>query len=187
LSSTDGRRGDRWADLFDEREARKKRPMSEAQHAALAKARHAAFHCKDCGFALYRGYCANCADRDRRKLMVECAREWLEQGVLILDTETTGLDGYLVALAIIDTNGDTLFESLVNPECPIEDGAQQVHGLSNEDVATAPTWREICEQVGAILNGRYVITYNDRLRWCVYHAPSEFARRVVWYLLPVLH
>lgn len=67
----------------------------------------------------------------------------------ILDTETASLRGGVVELAMlhIDTELNVLgeFHTRVNPERPIEPGAFAVHGISDADVADAPTLAQIPE------------------------------------------
>ena len=67
----------------------------------------------------------------------------------VLDTETASLQGGVVELALlhIDTELNVLgeFHTRVNPERPIEPGAFAVHGISDADVADAPTLAQIPE------------------------------------------
>ena len=67
----------------------------------------------------------------------------------ILDTETASLHSGVVELALlhIDTELNVLgeFHTKVNPERPIEPGAFAVHGISDADVADAPTLAQIPE------------------------------------------
>lgn len=76
----------------------------------------------------------------------------------IIDTETTGLGptakAVEMAWVIIDDDLNILeeFESLVDPEIPIQPGAQAIHGISAEMVADAPTLDELINEV---LDGPY--------------------------------
>lgn len=81
---------------------------------------------------------------------------------LFLDTETTGLgpDGRVVEITILTPDGRVRFNSLVNPEVPIPVAASAVHGITNDVVRDAPPWPEIDAQVGALLVGHMVVTYN---------------------------
>ena len=67
----------------------------------------------------------------------------------ILDTETASLHSGVVELALlhIDNELNVLgeFHTKVNPERPIEPGAFAVHGISDADVADAPTLAQIPE------------------------------------------
>ena len=80
---------------------------------------------------------------------------------VILDTETTDLDGYVVEVAVVDAGtGETLLDSLVNPGCPIQDEARWVHGISDADVADAPHWAEVLPMLLAVTEGRTILAYN---------------------------
>ena len=74
------------------------------------------------------------------------ASAWL-LNCAILDTETTGLydDAEIVEISIIDENGGVLLDTLVKPLKPIPAEATAIHGITNEMVATAPTWVAIHE------------------------------------------
>lgn len=83
---------------------------------------------------------------------------------LYLDLETTGLhpeSGDMpVSIAVIDDNGQTILNSLVNPGRTIPAGASRVHGITNEHVKNAPTWKSICENLRQYLKDAHVIIYN---------------------------
>lgn len=72
---------------------------------------------------------------------------------LVCDTETTGLDAGRKAVEIavrrIDEDLNTLAEwsSLIDPEKPIDQGAQNIHGISAEMVANAPTMDEFVTHI----------------------------------------
>jgi len=81
---------------------------------------------------------------------------------LILDTETTRLDAKaeIIEIGIIDINGNTVFHSLVKPFGPIPSEATAIHGISDADVANAPTWPDIHQQVSDLISQRQIIIYN---------------------------
>ena len=96
----------------------------------------------------------------------QAASEWArtalaDEQAVILDTETTDLRGYICELAIIRaTDGEVLMNILVNPGVPIEPGAQAVHGITNADVADAPTFADIHAELYMQCAGRRVLVYN---------------------------
>lgn len=164
------RRGERWADLYDVSAAKPKRAMTEAQRAALEKARQAQCTCPHCktvfSFVLpWRFDCPVCFDRqlaaDRAKAARQ-ARLWLRSTrTVILDTETTDLDGYLVQIAVIRaTDGAVLLDTLVNPQHPISASARAVHHITDEQLAGAPTFAQIADELVLLLRGRRIIIYN---------------------------
>lgn len=168
------RRGKRWADLFALEEAKPKTEATPAQLAALVAALQARSTCPACGyvfdFVLPRHFvperdCVNCFSKrqaaDREAASRE-ARKWLSAAdTVILDTETTDLDGYLVQIAIIRAiDGTVLLDTLVNPQHPISDGAHQIHGLSESDLVNAPVFADIADHLFSILSGKFVVVYN---------------------------
>lgn len=79
---------------------------------------------------------------------------------LLLDTETTGLNGYLVEIAITDREGAPVFQTLVNPQTAIEAGAQKVHGISAAELVDAPTFADIEPKLRELLQHKTVVIYN---------------------------
>lgn len=168
------RRGKAHADLYDLHAAKPKRQMTEAQAAALQKARDAQRTCPNCKTVLpftlpwrwdpWRD-CPICEPAARAADRADASRQariWLaSKRTVILDTETTDLDGYLVQIAIIRAHdGAVLLDTLVNPEHPISASAQRIHGLTEEQLKDAPTFDQIADDLLALLWGRRVVTYN---------------------------
>lgn len=91
------------------------------------------------------------------------AQQWLRDNVLIMDTETTGLgdDAEIVEVTIIDTAGRVLLNTLVKPRSVIPASATAIHGITNEMVATAPSWPHVCRSLYDIISGRRVVIYNS--------------------------
>ena len=91
------------------------------------------------------------------------ARALLADNPLFFDTETTGLDGSaeICDIAIIDAAGQVLLNTLVKPTCPIPPQASAVHGITDADVAEAPTITAIWPELAALLAGaRPLVAYN---------------------------
>lgn len=166
-----GRNRPNFYKLYDLNEAIPKRTATEAQLAALAKAREAwgqARTCQRCGSIFGHslkgsgGFCRFC--RDHREA-VNWAREALADGrAVILDTETTGLGSgaEIIEIAIITTSGETLLDTLVKPAGDIPSEATAIHGITQADVEAAPTWAEIDGQIFDVLhNASRIIIYND--------------------------
>ncbi|MEV3812529.1 3'-5' exonuclease [Aeromonas allosaccharophila] len=80
----------------------------------------------------------------------------------ILDTETTGLDDQaeIIEISIIDQFGGVVFDSLVKPQKPIPAEATAIHGITNDMVATAPSWADIHDEVCRIVNCYPLVIYN---------------------------
>lgn len=94
---------------------------------------------------------------------VAWARNLVEQNDwVLLDTETTGIEtsAEIVEIAIIDPQGKVLLNTRVRPSSEIEPGAFDTHGLDIEQLANAPTAKEIWADVQAIIEHKIVIAYN---------------------------
>lgn len=160
--------------LYDAKAAHQKQQATPAQLAALEAARLAQRTCPRCKTVVASktaldpelGICDSCyavregnihvgardeAIRVARKLMA-----W--PGLLILDTETTGLEGEIVEIGVIRTDGSMAYHSLVRPRD--EMGATEIHGITADMVANAPTFADIEPQLRALLHGRKVAVYN---------------------------
>lgn len=79
----------------------------------------------------------------------------------IVDLETTGFDGYrerIVQIAVVNEDGETLMDSLVNPGVPIPNS--HIHGITNDMVEDAPSFADLHPTLTRALNGMDVLAYN---------------------------
>ena len=87
---------------------------------------------------------------------------------IILDTETTGLDPKLghrvleiAAVEIVDRRlTGNHFHRYVNPGRASEDGALQVHGLTEEFLRDKPKFGEVAKELLDFVNGAQLIIHN---------------------------
>ena len=87
---------------------------------------------------------------------------------IILDTETTGLDpnlGHrvieLAAVEIVDRRlTGNHFHRYVNPERASDEGALQVHGLSEEFLRDKPKFRDIVNELLDFVSGAELVIHN---------------------------
>lgn len=79
---------------------------------------------------------------------------------LVLDTETAALHGEVVQIAVIDSAGSVLLDTLIKPQSLITDEAAQVHGISNDMVKAAPTYADLAGQLSRLLLGQRVLAWN---------------------------
>lgn len=168
-------------ELYDVATAVPKKEMSPSQQAALQKAQDASLAartCQGCGFVeelgrpyrgkwyVKNGHCPACRHLNRIEQAREGAAMWAKQlldagDFVILDTETTGLEGELVEVAVIDAAGQTLFNRRLRPLTPVEPGAASIHGLTNEVLAQERPFGEFYEELAGILTSKAtVIIYN---------------------------
>jgi DNA polymerase-3 subunit epsilon len=84
--------------------------------------------------------------------------------IAFFDLETTGVDktkDRIVEIAIV--RPDKEFYSLVNPGQQIPESASSVHGITNEMVKGAPTFRQIMPQVISMFEGCDIGGYNSNV------------------------
>lgn len=96
----------------------------------------------------------------QHELAVKTAQEWLDQKPLFFDSETTDLNGEIVELCILDTDGAVLLNTFISPTSPISDGARAVHRISDDMLAGAPSFAEVAPDAAALLLSRPAIAYN---------------------------
>src|SRR5918996_493786 len=102
-----------------------------------------------------------------------------ENEFVVLDLETTAMkpeNGYIVDIAALRVrNGEVVdrFESLTNPGRPIV--GHQVHGLSNEDVANAPTAAELLPHLVEWVGETPIVAHNVAfdLPFVLRHLPND--------------
>jgi DNA polymerase-3 subunit epsilon len=82
---------------------------------------------------------------------------------IVLDTETTGIDSraQIIQIAMIDSAGRVLIDSLIRPTCPIPAEVTAIHGLTDADVANAPTWKDQWLLIKAVSTYKDIIAYNS--------------------------
>lgn len=86
-----------------------------------------------------------------------------DKNAVILDTETTGLDGTaeILELSVIDMAGNVLFDSLIRPSIAKEwSGAQRVHGISPAMVVGVDRIGGFVDELWLLLNGKRIAVYN---------------------------
>lgn len=105
----------------------------------------------------------------RKKAAANIRANWKEllgrEDVLILDTETTGLDknAELVEIALLDTAGNVRLNEPVLPQAPIHAKAKEAHGLDEAKLRKlgAKPYPEIHPKVDKLLSGCSVLlVYN---------------------------
>jgi DNA polymerase III epsilon subunit-like protein len=94
--------------------------------------------------------------------VIKRAQEVLELNPIFLDTETTGigLNDVVIEVAIVDREGQVLYDSLVNPQRPIPEESSRVHGITDEMVQNALTLNQVWADIEKIFHNRAVGIYN---------------------------
>ncbi len=84
-----------------------------------------------------------------------CQSDWV-----VLDTETTGRPGEIIDLAIINHEGEVIFDSLLKPTVSIPAEATEIHGITDHDVQYSPSFAKLWPSLQKCLLGKRIITYN---------------------------
>lgn len=112
---------------------------------------------------------------------IEDAGNWLaDPRTVILDTETTDMAGYLVEIAIIDTAGNVLLNTTVNPQAPISPAASNIHGHTAESLAGALRFDQIVSTLLDILKARRVVIYNQGFDTAILRNELRRWYRALW-------
>lgn len=91
----------------------------------------------------------------------------LTKPICFFDLETTGTNiakDRIVEISILKIYPNGNREShtwRVNPECPIPAEVTAIHGISNEDVANEPTFKELSDKVYELIKGCDLAGYNS--------------------------
>lgn len=105
----------------------------------------------------------------------------LKNPIIFFDLETTGVDiatDRIVEISYlkISPNGKEESKTLrINPERPIPAQATAVHGITNDDVKSCPTFREVAKKIAADFSGSDLGGYNSN-RFDIPLLAEEFLR-----------
>jgi DNA polymerase III subunit epsilon len=105
----------------------------------------------------------------------------LKKPLAIIDLETTGINlgsDRIVEIAIvkIQTDGTRLIKrKLLNPEIPISAISREMHGISNEMVKDAPTFKQVANEIKQFLDNCDLAGYNSN-RFDIPLLAEEFLR-----------
>lgn len=83
----------------------------------------------------------------------------LNRPIVFFDLETTGVDSAsdrIVEISMIKIEVDgkkTVKTRRINPECHIPEEATEVHGITDEDVAGEPTFKQIAKSLAQFIEG----------------------------------
>lgn len=103
------------------------------------------------------------APKPLRQQVIQKAREILNLQPVVLDTETTGLGSYdeIIEIALVNHQGNVIYESLVRPTIEIPPDSTRINRISNEMVKSSPSWKEVWNQVQPLLSRKPVVIYNS--------------------------
>ncbi len=105
----------------------------------------------------------------------------LQKPLAFIDLETTGVNlgaDRIIEIAIVKILPDksrSVKRKLVNPEIPIPPASSQFHGITDEMVKDAPTFKQVAQELKQVLDGCDIAGYNSN-RFDVPLLMEEFLR-----------
>ena len=105
----------------------------------------------------------------------------LTKPLAFIDLETTGVNistDRIVEIAIVKISPDgtkTVKRKIINPTIPIPQSAIDVHGISNEMVKDAPTFKQAANEIKQFIEGCDIAGYNSN-RFDIPMLVEEFLR-----------
>jgi len=105
----------------------------------------------------------------------------LKKPLAIIDLETTGINlglDRIVEIAIVKILADgtrIVKRKLINPEMPIPKASSDVHGITDEMVKDAPTFKQVAHELKQVLDGCDIAGYNSN-RFDIPLLMEEFLR-----------
>jgi DNA polymerase III subunit epsilon len=102
--------------------------------------------------------------------------------IVVLDTETTGLDASqghrIIEIGCIEISERKVttktLHHYIDPERDIDPGAQAVHGISREDLAGKPRFADVAQEIADFITGAQIVIHNAAFD--VGFLNAEFAR-----------
>jgi len=106
----------------------------------------------------------------------------IKRPLIVFDLETTGLspqNDRIVEIAVIKKHPgrkkDEVKTRLINPGCPIPEEVVAIHGITDEKVKGAPTFKQVAKGLAEFIKGCDVVGYNSN-RFDVPFLLAEFER-----------
>lgn len=91
----------------------------------------------------------------------------INKPICFFDLETTGVNigsDRIVEISILKLMPDGTRQSKtkrINPEIQIPEAATKIHGISNDDVKDAPTFKQVAHEIANFMNGSDLAGYNS--------------------------
>lgn len=91
----------------------------------------------------------------------------LTNSIAFIDLETTGINistDRIVEIAVVKIMPDEskqVKRKLINPQIPIPQGATEVHGITDEMVKDAPTFKQVANEIKQFMEGCDIGGYNS--------------------------
>lgn len=98
---------------------------------------------------------------------------------IFYDTETTGIRAEkdrIIEIAAYDPLNNRSFEQLINPQCPIPPDATAIHHITDEMVASAPSFHTVAQEFLKFCEGDVVLIAHNNDAFDYLFLKTEFGR-----------
>jgi DNA polymerase-3 subunit epsilon len=115
---------------------------------------------------------------------LDVAVAWAAEKLAVIDFETTGLspgsDRVLeMGVACFEGGQLTALKNwLINPGMPVPEEARAIHNISDADLADAPPFAVVVEELRALIEGHLPVAYNATFDRAFLHAELDRAGRL---------
>ena len=105
----------------------------------------------------------------------------LKRPLVFIDLETTGINlstDRIVEIAIVKVLPDgtkLVKQKLINPQMPIPKGSSDIHGITDEKVKDAPTFKQVANELKQFIDNADLSGYNSN-RFDIPLLMEEFLR-----------
>jgi DNA polymerase-3 subunit epsilon len=99
--------------------------------------------------------------------------------LIFYDTETTGLkakNDRVIELAAYDATRDKTFETLIDPGMPIPPEASNIHGITDDKVKGAPTFKSVAAEFAAFCEGEVLLVAHNNDAFDIHFMRAEYER-----------
>lgn len=109
---------------------------------------------------------------------------WRDLPIAMLDVETTGLDperDRILEVGVAIISGGVVTESrswLVQPGIPVPESSRAIHGITDDDLASAPLFEHVADEILEMVGSRLPAAYNARFDRGFLHAAMRRVERM---------
>jgi DNA polymerase-3 subunit epsilon len=109
----------------------------------------------------------------------EAAASWSTSRLVVIDFETTGLEpesDRVIEVGLVCFDGGEMTARrhwLINPGIPVPAEAREVHGIGDEELASAPRFEAVFGEIVELVRGRVPVAYNAEFDRRFFHAEAK--------------
>lgn len=101
---------------------------------------------------------------EKRNKAIEWARQMIEQGAVVIDTEATGggFEDEIFEIAVVRaSDGVVLFDQIYKPKRPVAWHSSKVHGFTTKDLKNFPKFADLWDDLYETIKGVPLLAFNS--------------------------